>query len=133
MLSEATRCRSAIEAERRANVIGQRWTKLARNAVSAPVVIRLCVPSLLFVLGDWIMRFVPETPGSLWFFATVGILGFLVGVLSPLLTAAALAAAIAGTAWRRDLSVSTLVMWLFVALSIWANFRIATVFKRCCI
>lgn len=106
---------------------------LLEGGVRASVVIGLCVPSLLFVAGDWIMRFVPETQGYLVLFVTVGIVGFLVGVLSPFLTAAALVAAIAGIAWRRELSASTVVMWLFVGLSIWANFRIATVFKRCCI
>jgi hypothetical protein len=86
----------------------------------------------VFVLGDWLLRLVPETQDRLLFFTTVGILGFFLGVLSPVLTAIAVAVAVVGTAWRRRLSINTVVMWLVVGLSVWANVRIATVFKRCC-
>jgi hypothetical protein len=109
------------------------FRELLQGGVSAPVVIGLCVPSLLFVFGDWILRFVPEAQGNVVLYVIVGIAGFVVGVLSPFLTAAALLAATLGTAWQRKSLVSTVVVWLFVGLSIWANFRIATVFKRCCI
>jgi hypothetical protein len=85
------------------------------------------------MICDWIIGFVPESIDHLWIFTIAGILGVLVGVVSPLFTLAAVAAVTARTVWRRDLSLSLVALWLSVCLAVWANFRIAAVLKRCCI
>jgi hypothetical protein len=107
---------------------------LVLEVVTSPgVVAALCIPSLVFVFGGWLLSFVPEEKGLAPIFLIAGFVGFILAVASPLLTLAAVVLAITGTAWRRSLSPGIVAMWLMVVLSVWANFRIAAAVKACCV
>jgi hypothetical protein len=100
---------------------------------SARIAVALSMPSIAFVLGDWALSMVADTPANWMLFSIAGLSGLAVALVAPFATALAVVVVAAATlrGWCPASKLGW--MWLSVALSVAAHIRLAAVLKRCCL
>jgi hypothetical protein len=84
------------------------------------------------VFGNWLLGFLPERPVLMVIFVLAAVVGFVLALCAPVLTAAGIALAVVCTARRRDDLSKIVAMWGVVVLSIWSNYRVGAILKQCC-
>jgi hypothetical protein len=99
---------------------------------SPALVIGLCIPSLAFVAGEWLMTWIPDDRAFILILATGGLFGVVLAVVAPALTIIATGLAIAATIRIRAFSPGIMFMWGTVGISLCAVWRIAVVVDSCC-